>query len=70
MFNCTCHAFNYVVLQELSERHDPNFLIDNPCNMELSHVIPVTKGAQKVIPISNILTKCDVNPRDSDLSYF
>ena len=58
MFNCTCHAFNYVVLQELSQRHDPNFLIDNPCNMELSHVIPVTKGAKKVIPISNILTKC------------
>ena len=57
-FNCTCHAFNYVVLQEPSQRHDLKFLTDNLCNMELSHVVPVTKGAKKVIPISNILTKC------------
>ena len=33
MFNCTCHAFNYVVLQELSHRHDLKFLTDNLCNM-------------------------------------
>lgn len=58
MFNCTCHAFNYVVIQELSQRHDSNLLTDNPCVMELSHVIPVTKGAKKVIPLSNIITKC------------
>ena len=56
-FNYTCHAFNYVVIQELSQRHDPNFLTDNPCDMELSHVIPVTKGAKKVIPLSNIVPK-------------
>ena len=56
-FNCTCHAFNYLVLQELSQRHDPKFLTDNLCNTEFSHVVPVTKGAKKVIPISNILTK-------------
>ena len=58
MFNCTCHAFNYVVIQELNQRHDPHFLSDNPCDMELSHVVPVTKGAKKVIPLSNIVTKC------------
>lgn len=26
--------------------------------MELSHVIPVTKETKKVIPLSNIVTKC------------
>ena len=57
-FKCTCHAFNYVVMQELSQRHDPSFLTDNPCDMELSRVIPVTKGAKKVIPLSNIIRKC------------
>ena len=25
---------------------------------QLSHVIPVTKGTKKVIPLSNIVTKC------------
>ena len=58
MFNCTCHAFNYVVIQDLSERHDSNLLTDNLCVMELSHVVPVMKGVKKVIPLSNIITKC------------
>ena len=47
---------NYVVIQELSQRHDSN-LADNPCVMELSCVVPVTKGAKKVIPLSNIVMK-------------
>ena len=48
MCNCTCHAFNYVVIQDLSERHDSNLLTDNPCVMELSRVVPVMKGVAAI----------------------
>ena len=33
-------------------------MTDDPCGMKLSHVIPVKKGTNKVIPLSNIVTKC------------
>lgn len=57
MFNCTCLAFNYAMIQELSPRYDLNLVTDNPCNMHLTHVIPVVKGSKRVVPLSNIVTK-------------
>ena len=68
MFHCTCHAFNYVVIQELSQRHESNFLTENPCDIELSHVIPVTKRVKRVIRLSNIVTKCvSLSYKEADL---
>lgn len=58
MFNCTCLAFNYAMIQELSPRYDLNLVTDNPCNLPLSHVIPVAKGSKKVVPLSYLVTKC------------
>ena len=58
MFNCTCLAFNYAMIQELSPRYDLNLVTDNPCKMHLSHVIPVAKGSKRVVPLSNVVTKC------------
>ena len=57
MFNCTCLAFNYAMIQELSPRYDLNLVTDNPCNMHLSHVILVVKGSKTVVPLSNVGTK-------------
>jgi len=58
MLNCTCLAFNYAMIQELSPRYDLNLVTDNPCNMHLSHVILVAKGSKRVVPLSNVVTKC------------
>lgn len=44
--------------QELSPRYDLNLVTDNLCNMHLSHVIPVTRGSKRVVPLSNVVTKC------------
>lgn len=47
MLNCTCLAFNYAMIQELSPRYDLNLVTDNLCNMHLSHLIPVAKGSKE-----------------------
>ena len=46
------------MIQELSPRYDLNLVTDNPCNLPLSHVIPVAKGSKKVVPLSYLVTKC------------
>ena len=58
MFTCTCHAFHYAMIQQLYRRLDLNLVTDNSCVKELSHVIPVRKAAVKVVPLSNVVTKC------------
>ena len=46
------------MIQELSRSHDLDIMTDNPCDMQLSHVVPVTRGTKRVVPLSNVVTKC------------
>ena len=72
MINCTCLSFNFAMIEQLSQRNDLNLVIDNnPCILELSHVIPVVKENNKVVALSNIVTKCvflSYKESDTDLA--
>lgn len=72
MINCTCLSFNFAMIEQLSQRNDLNLVIDNnPCTLELSHVIPVVKENNKVVALSNIVTKCvflSYKESDTDLA--